>query len=167
MKNLKEIILGTKKSSSIDDYIQEKLKINSNSKISKYEYQPKDKDELMKLLDKLIKERGLEGDFNDIDTSKITDMSCLFTFSRPKFNGDISKWDVSNVKDMHFMFSDTKFNQNISNWDVSNVKNMSNMFYGSEFNQNISNWDVSNVDDMAYMIDCSPLEKNPPKWYKE
>lgn len=33
MKQLKSIILGTKKSLSIDDYIQEKLKINSKSKV--------------------------------------------------------------------------------------------------------------------------------------
>ena len=98
----------------------------------------------MKLLDKLIKERGLEGDFNDINTSKITDMSCLFTFSRPNFNGDISKWDVSNVE------------------------NMNNMFYGChEFDCNLNNWNVKKVKNMQYMFDYSPLEKNPPKWYHE
>ena len=80
----------------------EKLKIGSKTKIDKYEYHIKDKDELMKLLDKLIKERGYDGDFNDIDTSEITDMSCLFTFSRNRFNGDISNWDVSKVTDMKF-----------------------------------------------------------------
>ena len=45
MKNLKDIIL-------------EKLIINKNTKIDNYHYHPKDKDELMKLLDKLIEERG-------------------------------------------------------------------------------------------------------------
>jgi len=146
--------------------IIEKLKIDSKTKVNT-KYHPKDKDELMKLLDKLIKERGWEGDFNDIDTSEIIDMSCLFTFSRPKFNGDISEWNVSNVKDMHFMFADTKFNSDISKWDVSNVENMNNMFYGSEFNQDISSWNVNKVKDMQYMFDYCPLEKNPPKWYHE
>jgi len=147
--------------------IIEKLKINSKSKIHN-EYHPKDKDELMKLLDKLIKERGLEGDFNDIDTSKITDMSMLFTFSRPNFNGDISNWDVSNVKDMHFMFADTKFAGDISKWDVSNVENMNNMFYGcNDFDCNLNDWNVKKVKNMKYMFDYSALEKNPPRWYHE
>lgn len=152
MKNLKDIIL-------------EKLIINKNTKIKKYH--PKDKDELMKLLDKLIKERGWEGNFNDIDTSNITDMSMLFTFSRPKFNGDISEWNTSNVTDMHFMFADTKFAGDISDWDVRNVENMNNMFYGcNDFNCDLNKWKVDNVKDMQYMFDYTPLEKNPPKWYK-
>ena len=131
MKNLKDIIL-------------EKLIINKNTKIDKYHYHPKDKKELKKLLDKLIKERGCEGNFNDIDTSNITDMSMLFTFSHPKFNGDISEWDVSNVEDMYDMFYGCNdFNCNLNKWNVNKVKDMRDMFYG-----------------------C-PLEKNPPKWYKK
>ena len=130
MKNLKEII-------------QEKLKINSKSKISKYTYHPKDKDELKELVDKLIKERGEEADLNDIDTSKITEMNALF--KGVKFNGNISEWNVSNVKNMNVMFCYSTFtgeNGDISEWDVSKVKTMHQMFWG-----------------------C-PLEKNPPKWYK-
>ena len=70
-------------------------------------------------------------------------MSCMFY--RSSFNGDISDWNVSNVKNMKFMFSNSKFtgeNGDISNWNVSNVKDTQFMFYGSS------------------------LEKNPPKWYK-
>ncbi|WP_169728497.1 BspA family leucine-rich repeat surface protein, partial [Williamsoniiplasma luminosum] len=38
------------------------------------------------------------------------------------FNGDISKWDTSNVIDMTAVFSRTKmFNQDISKWDTSKV----------------------------------------------
>ena len=45
------------------------------------------------------------------------------------FDGDISKWDVSRVKDMHGMFMFAKqFNSDISKWDVSRVMNMNNMF---------------------------------------
>ena len=139
-----------------------------NNKINNYHYHPKDKDELMELLDKLIEERGWEGNFNDIDTSNITDMSMLFTFSRPKFNGDISEWDVSNVTNMRFMFCDTKFSGDISNWDVSNVEDMYDMFYGcNDFNCNLNKWDVNKVKDMRDMFNGCPLEKNPPKWYKE
>ena len=42
-------------------------------------------------------------------------------FSESQFNGDISKWDVSNVTDMNRMFRKSQFNGDISNWNVSNV----------------------------------------------
>ena len=45
-----------------------------------YNHKPKTKDELKTLLDKLIAERGKRGDFNDIDTSLITDMSYIFSY---------------------------------------------------------------------------------------
>jgi surface protein len=79
--------------------------------------QPKSCDELKKTIKTLIKQRGNKADLNDIDTSKITDMSELFLSS--KFNGDISKWDVSNVEDMSAMFYSSKFNGDISNWNVT------------------------------------------------
>jgi surface protein len=41
---------------------------------------------------------------------------------------DISKWDVSNVKDMSFMFTRSKFNGDISKWKVRKVKYMDYMF---------------------------------------
>lgn len=47
-------------------------------------------------------------------------MSNLFYGS--KFNGDISKWNVSKIIDMTAMFYNSAFNSDISKWDVSNVK---------------------------------------------
>ena len=148
----------------INKYIQERLHINKDIDSNYYNYHPKTKEELKELIRKLIKERGNDADLNDIDTSKITDMSYMFYDS--KFNGDISNWDVSKVKDMHSMFYNSKFNGDISNWNVSKVINMERMFYESHFNGDISNWDVSNVKDMSFMFTNTPLEKNPPKWYK-
>ena len=58
--------------------------------------QPKTKDELKKIIEDTIKEQGYNCDLNFIDTSLIKDMARLFSGS--KFNGDISKWNVSNVK---------------------------------------------------------------------
>ena len=155
MKNLKDIIV-------------ERLHINKDTGNHHYNYHPKTKDELLELINQLIEERGNEADLNDIDTSEITDMSYMFNYS--KFNGDISNWDVSNVKNMQEMFYNSKFtgeNGDISKWDVSNVKDMDYMFCYSEFNGDISNWDVSNVKDMSFMFTNTPLEKNPPKWYKD
>lgn len=109
---------------SLTTYINEKMLYNKST-VSKYKYFPKTKEELKELLDKLIEERGNEGDFNDIDTSEITDMSELFRYMKD-FNGNISKWDVSNVTNMDRMFSYCeKFNQDISKWDVSKVINKS------------------------------------------
>jgi len=164
MKQISNYILETERLSSLDDYIIEKFKISSKNVGSKYNYQPKDKDELEELIDKLIKERGLDADLNDIDTSKIIDMSDIFFNS--EFNGNISKWDVSNVEDMSWTFHGADFNGDISEWDVSKVEFMDNMFEYSEFNQNIDNWNVSNETSMKDMFKGCPLEKNPPKWYK-
>ena len=148
---------------SLTTYINEKM-VYTKSNASKYKYHPQTKQELKKLVIQLVEERGNEGDFNDIDTSKITDMSELFL---PKFNGDISEWDVSKVTDMSGMFYICEsFNQDISKWDVSNVKNMLAMFYAcTSFNQDISNWDVSNVKNCKSAFDGCPIEfKYIPKF---
>lgn len=125
--------------------IIEKLKINSNSKIIDDHYHPTNKNELRSLIKELIKQRGNNGDLNDIDTSKITDMSHLFdNYYLKDFNGNISEWDVSNVENMEYMFNWCyDFKCNLNKWNVKKVKNMKNIF-----------------------CNC-PLEKNPPKWYKD
>ena len=128
MKNLSSILL-------------EKLRINKDTKINKYNYFPKNASELVSLLEKLLKERGKDADLNDID--------------------------VSNVTDMREMFLHTDFNQNISSWNVSNVKYMTDMFRDSDFNQDISSWNVCSIISMKSMFFKSPLQKNPPKWYKK
>ena len=77
--------------------------------------------------------------------SAVTDMKVLFGDGRySNFNGDITKWDVSEVTSMHEMFYGVgAFNQDISNWDVSKVTDMLSMFQDvAAFNQDISNWDV-------------------------
>ena len=135
---------------SLKSYIQEKLIIKKSN--NNYKYFPKTKKELKDIIIKRIKAEGNEVDLNDIDVSKITDMSELFR--ETDFNGDISSWDVSNVNDMSGMFWVCKsFNQDISNWDVSKVTDMRYMFFGcNKFNQDISNWDVSNVTNMVDMF---------------
>jgi surface protein len=86
------------------------------------------------------------------------------------FNGDISKWDTSNVTNMGEMFMGaSNFNGDISKWDTSNVTNMAQMFYDVssdpyQFNQDISTkqvtiggvtytaWDTSKVTTMNRMF---------------
>ena len=111
-------------------------------------FTPQTKAELQKLVDDLSVNLG------DIDTSKITDMSGLFSHtSRTDFSG-IEKWDVSNVENMVAMFHNAKsFNADISSWNVSNVEYMIGMFARAiSFNQDISKWDVGNVKDMDSMF---------------
>ena len=151
---------------SLAEYIQEKLVIRKN-KTPDYKYFPKTKLELEGIIRKRIKEEGNNVDLNDIDTSKITDMSKLFPGFSSDFNGDISEWDVSKVENMSFMFLGCQsFNQDISNWDVSNVTNMRSMFYScKDFNQDISQWDVSKVKDIRCIFDYCPIEeKYKPKF---
>ena len=127
---------------NISTYIFEKLKkINSKNTGKQHNYFPENIFQLHAIINRLIKERGKEADLNDIDTSKITNMNSLFSYTN--FNGDISTWDTSNVK------------------------HMNNMFIGSNFNGDISQWDISNVESMRDMFFNCPLEKHPPKWYKE
>ena len=63
--------------------------------------------ELRKVIRQRIEEQGLNCNLNDIDVSRVDDMSSLFTWS--KFDGDISEWDVSNVKNMNSMFMGSRF----------------------------------------------------------
>ena len=113
---------------SLTHYIQEKLIIKKSTtkknKFTNYKYFPKSKYELKNIIFKRIKDEGNEVDLNDIDVSKINDMSSLFE-NLKDFNGNISHWDVSHVTDMRYMFCECKsFNKDISAWNVSNVNNM-------------------------------------------
>ena len=153
----------------------------------------RDKEHLKELIKEAIEEKGPNCDLNFIDVSHVTDMSQLFHDT--VFNGDISKWDVSNVTKMNGMFFKAwKFDGDISHWNVSKVTDMTSMFScGSAFNGDISRWDVSNVKeirsmfcqsafagdisrwevadnlDMTHMFEECPLkiENRLPPWYKE
>ena len=98
----------------INKYIVERLHINKDTGNHHYNYHPKTKDELKELVNKLIYKRGNKANLNDIDTSEITDMTKLFHES--KFNGDISNWTVSNVKDMSYMFDKSPLEKNPPKW---------------------------------------------------
>jgi abortive infection bacteriophage resistance protein len=55
---------------------------------------------------------------------------------------------TTKVTNMEYLFHSSQFNGNISHWDVSNVKNMIGVFYNSQFNGDISHWNFSNVENM-------------------
>ena len=156
-QSLKEPVLTVSKESSLQKKISTAQKIVKR----KSKYQPVTKEELEQLC------RDETVYLGDIDTSKITDMSCLFEgdficYSRD-FSG-IESWNVSNVTDMSYMFSNSSFNMDISSWDVSNVKDMSGMFAGSSFNMDIYSWNVSNVNNMNCMFNGSSFKKDIRAW---
>ena len=102
------------------------------------------------------------GDISKWDVSNVTHMPSIFKNST--FNGDISQWDVSNVNNMQSMFENSTFNQDISDWNVSNVKIMADMFYNSIFNKDISRWNVSSVTRMNGMFAHSQFTGDISKW---
>jgi len=112
-------------------------------------YQANDK-EIRPLVKVSIEIFGNNCNLNWIDTSNITNINNIFSFT--KFNGDISKWNVSNITNMSRVFTNTEFSGDISNWNVSNVTNMREMFAHSKFNGDISKWDVSHVTNMSHMF---------------
>lgn len=117
----------------ISAYLYHNLYFNL-SFISEEVFQPTTKEELKALCEDESVYLG------KIDTSKITDMSGLFSDSKRRRFLGIEKWDVSNVEDMSYMFGHSAFNQPLDSWDVSNVKNMSDMFYNSAFNHSLATW---------------------------
>ena len=80
-----------------------------------------------------------------LDVSRIKNMDDVFMYSL--FDGDISQWNTSNVTSMDSMFNGaTKFNSDISKWDVSKVITMDYMFANTKkFNRNISNWNLEKI----------------------
>jgi surface protein len=150
------------KMKTINRYINEKLRLSAKPQ---YTCQPESMLELQEIIKDRVENEGNECDLNDIDVSKITNMSFLFNSTKlTDFNGNVSLWDVSNVTDMSFMFYGCeKFNCDISMWNVHNVKNMKYMFRRCEqFKQDLSQWDVSNVKYMRNAFKNCPTK---PEWY--
>ena len=102
-------------------------------------------------------------EFENVDTSQVTDMSEMFFYCSGLTGLDISNFDTSQVTDMNNMFYDCSglTSLNVSNFDTSKVTDMSGMFEGcgSLTSLDISNFDTSKVTNMRVMIsNCSSLE---------
>ena len=158
MYKLRELKEDMTSLTSLKSYIKEQLVEESESDVLR----PTRKSELKAIIRQRIEEYGPKCDLNDIDVSRVTDMSDLFFSS--KFNGDISEWDVSRVRNMNGMFYNSQFNGDISKWDVHNVESMFNMFNESKFNGDISGWDVSSVETMSGMFANSEFNGDISEW---
>ena len=108
-----------------------------------------------------------KGDFTNLDTSNVTDMSYMFYNAGKNvlsFKLNLSNLNTSKVTDMSHMFynagaSASTWNVgDLSSWDTSNVTNMMQMFNSIGQNSktwtlgNISNWNTSKVTDMSGMF---------------
>ena len=130
---------------------------------------PKTREELATIIKSVVERKGWECSLNHIDVSKITDMSDLFSiddacFGLGKFNGDISEWNVTNVKYMTAMFCGSHFNGDISNWIITIVVDMYGMFFNSKFENNLSNWEINSSCNTDEMFDNCPIkEEYKPK----
>ena len=91
------------------------------------------------------------------------------------FNQNISKWNVSKVKNMEKMFMyANNFNRNLYDWDVGNVTNMNSMFYmrynSSLFVRLSNNGDSSNKERQIISASGTPFGYTPgisvDKWKK-
>ena len=123
----------------------------------------KNRNHLLKLIENEIKENGVTCDLNHIQVAKINDMSYLFKGYLSGFNGDISKWNVSNVKTMQSMFEFSQFNGDISKWNVSKVFIMDNMFRSSKFSGDISEWTPYKLNSTRNMFDG--CDATIPYWF--
>lgn len=98
--------------------------------------------------------------------SQVTSMKNMF-YQASDFTGDISGWDVRNVKDFSYMFYQCRrFNQDIGNWDMRSATNISFMFFENDvFNQDIGNWNTSNVTNMASIFSGAlKFNQNLGRW---
>jgi hypothetical protein len=76
--------------------------------------------------------------------SECVSLGIIFDYAS-KFNGDISKWDVSKVKDFINVFSNaTSFNKPLANWNPRSATRMTGTFWNAQiYNQDLSSWCVS------------------------
>ncbi len=72
-------------------------------------------------------------------------------------DADLNNLDVSKLTDLSYLFKDHPFRGNISKWDVSNVTDMTCIFFNSQVNCDISQWDTSNVIDKSWAFDHSNM----------
>ena len=99
-------------------------------------------------------------DLNNLDTSKVTDMSEMFksnfNYTTSLTSLNINSWNTSNVTNMKEMFSECKSltTLDVSHFDTSKVTNMKEMFNEcrSLTNLDVSHFDTFNVIDMSKMF---------------
>lgn len=134
---------------TIDTYIHEAFRLRDNTKLSgKRKITVNTREELLEIIIKRLSPEK-NGDFSDIDVSKIKDFSNLFqNLSFKTIN--ITGWETSQAEDFSSMFDKCdKLEEiiGISDIDTSHVTYMTHMFHKCKKLKriNISNWNVDNL----------------------
>lgn len=107
--------------------------------------------------------KDIKADLSKLDVSHVKNFSSMFSqYSGTAIPG-ISSWNTGSATNMNQMFGQsTTFNQDISSWDVSNVTDFSNMFLSNTaFNQPLNSWDTSSAENMYGMFQAA-LAFNQP-----
>ncbi|MGP1362133.1 MAG: BspA family leucine-rich repeat surface protein [Bacteroides sp.] len=105
-----------------------------------------------------------------LDAPKLENVtSTAFMFdSCVSFTTDVSKWDMSHVKEMNAMFSDCRdFTSDLSKWDLDHeIDNMCSMLNGCiKFQSDLSGWKVGKVKHMSYLFNgCESFTSDLSKW---
>lgn len=107
-------------------------------------------------------------DLSGFDISDFTVMSSMFRnrYNLKKIDG-LDTWDTSKITDMSYMFSGVPMTDasQLKNWDVSNVTRTAGMFSRTRISdlEFLRNWDVSKVTDMSTMFaNCKNLGSLEP-----
>ncbi len=105
-----------------------------------------------------------------LDAPKLENLtSTAFMFdSCVSFTTDVSKWDMSHVKEMNAMFSDCRdFTSDLSKWDLDHeIDNMNSMLNGCiKFQSDLSGWKVGKVRHMSYLFrNCESFTSDLSTW---
>ena len=99
---------------------------------------------------------------NEIDTTEIDDMECMFTELRNLVSLDVSTFDTSNVRTMRQLFDGCSSlpSLDISSFKTDKVRDMAYMFRDCNNLTNIilSNFNTNSVENYSYMFaGCSSL----------
>ena len=109
----------------------------------------------------------LDIDVSGFDTSKVTNMSYMFSGMSKLTSLNLSNFDTSKVTDMSWMFSHMTnlTTLNLSSFNTSNVTNMMLMFFDMHnlITLDLSNFDTSNVTDMLQMFALDDLDISKDK----
>ena len=112
--------------------------------------------------DGILLTSAVEASFKGSDTSKVSDMSSMFSSYSALSSLDLSGWNTSNVTNMYGMFNECTnlTSLDVSNFNTSKVTDISLMFRNctSLTSLDLSNFNTSKVTDMSSMFDsCSNL----------
>lgn len=93
-----------------------------------------------------------------LDTSRVTDMSCIFYLCENLIDLDVSSFDTGNVTNMGNVFSGcaSLTRLDLSSFDTHRVTNMAGMFNGCQILEylDLSGFDTSHVTNIDCMFTC-------------